>query len=114
MEQRFRLRSSKAIQQIRQAGQSYASPLVVLMMLPNQEQSIRCAIIASRSVGGAVQRNRCRRLLRAAMSDFIKDLEKGHDLVLIARQGLLKATFDQIKNTTKKLLMESKLLNEPK
>ncbi len=114
MKQRFRLRSSKAIQHIRQAGKSYASPLVVLMVLPNQEQITRYAIIASRSVGGAVQRNRCRRLLRAAMTFFVNDLDAGYEVVLIARQRLLSAPFEQIKSSLEKLLMESKLLNGSK
>lgn len=61
------------------------------MTMQNDLQEIRCAVIASRSVGGAVQRNRCKRRLRARVTESLKQFETGMDCVLIARKNLLFA-----------------------
>jgi ribonuclease P protein component len=58
------------------------------------EQAGRCAIrvgfTASRKVGGAVERNRARRRLRAVAEAVLPDRAKpGFDFVLIARAGTL-------------------------
>jgi ribonuclease P protein component len=45
----------------------------------------RAAWIAGRRVGGAVARNRARRLLREAWWALASDIEDGHELVLVAR-----------------------------
>jgi ribonuclease P protein component len=42
-------------------------------------------MVAGRRVGGAVARNRARRLLREAWWALAPGVEKGHDLVLVAR-----------------------------
>jgi ribonuclease P protein component len=45
----------------------------------------RAAFVARRTVGGAVARNRARRLLREAWRCLADRLKDGHDLVLMAR-----------------------------
>lgn len=49
---------------------------------------IRLGITVSRKVGGAVQRNRARRRLRAAAREVLAEVGRpGHDYVLIGRAG---------------------------
>jgi len=86
-----RLKDPRAIQKVKQEGESVANSLAILVTKPNDFQIIRYAVIASRSVGGAVQRNRCRRRLRARAVENLKRLEVSLDCVLIARKGLLYA-----------------------
>jgi ribonuclease P protein component len=45
--------------------------------------AVRLAVVASRAVGGAVQRNRAKRLLREAARAQV--WRSGHDIVLVAR-----------------------------
>ena len=52
-------------------------------------------VTAGRSVGGAVQRNRAKRLLREAMRTLLPSLCADRDVILIARQPLLNATYQQ-------------------
>ena len=85
------LKDSRIIQQVKQEGESIANSLAILVMKTNDLQTIRYAVIASRSVGGAVQRNRCRRRLRARAVENLKRLEVGMDCLLIARKKLLFA-----------------------
>jgi ribonuclease P protein component len=55
----------------------------------------RVAVIASRRVGGAVQRNRAKRLLREAARPL--PLRAEVDLVLVARPGCASARFDAVR-----------------
>ena len=49
------------------------------------------AFVAGRGVGKAVQRNRARRLLRAAWDVVGREVREGVDIVLIARRGILQS-----------------------
>ncbi len=89
----LRLRSSADIERVRREGHSYAHPLVVLVVQAQvQPGPSRVAVIAGRKVGGAVQRNRAKRLLREAIRQT--NLSPGWDMLLIARQPLSQAHFD--------------------
>jgi len=85
------LKAPRSIQKVKQEGESVANSLAILVTKTNDFQVIRYAVIASRTVGGAVQRNRCRRRLRARAVENLKRLEVGMDCVLIARKRLLYA-----------------------
>jgi ribonuclease P protein component len=49
------------------------------------------ALIAGKKIGGAVQRNRARRVLRAALHEVAPHGVEGHDIVLVAREALRDA-----------------------
>lgn len=54
----------------------------------------RVAVIASRKVGGAVQRNRAKRVLREAARAV--PLDVGLDVVLIARAGAARVPMGEV------------------
>jgi len=62
------------------------------------------ALVAGKKVGGAVQRNRARRILRAALREIAPRGMDGHDIVLVAREGIRGArTQDLITEMTELL-----------
>jgi ribonuclease P protein component len=62
-------------------------------------------VVATRRVGGAVERNRARRILRAAWREVASRLNGGYDIVLVARQGIRGAkTQDLVTEMTELLL----------
>lgn len=112
MKRDFRLTRSTDLKRVRNFGKSYAHPLVVLVAIPSTGKGLRVGIIAGRSVGGAVQRNRAKRLLREAMRALSSHINLGWDLVLIARQPVLKATFQQVHGALTQLVRQAKLFSD--
>jgi ribonuclease P protein component len=49
------------------------------------------AFVAGRRVGGAVARNRARRVLRASWREFAPEIREGFDVALVAR-GTIRGT----------------------
>jgi ribonuclease P protein component len=62
-------------------------------------------------VGNAVQRNRAKRLVRAAMQNLYQKIVPDYDLVLIARQPLPSATLAQTEKALLTLLSRAGLLS---
>lgn len=110
MKRNFRLTRSNDFKRVRSSGKSYAHPLVVLVKLPATEGKIRVGVTAGRSVGGAVQRNRAKRLLRESMRMLLSGIHTGWDLILIARQPLLAANFQQVQAAVFQLAQRANLL----
>jgi ribonuclease P protein component len=110
VKRRFRLTRSTDFKRVRRSGKSYAHPLVVLYQLAADHERVRVGVAAGRTVGSAVQRNRAKRLLRAAMSDLISQVSPGIDLIVIARSPLPNATLEQTQSALFSLLRRAQLL----
>jgi len=108
--QRFRLTRSEDFQRVRRSGKSYAHPLVVLVTQPNDRTEVHVGMAASRMVGGAVKRNRAKRLLRAAMQTVIDSVTPGWDIVLIARPAVLASDSFEVREALLSLLRRAQLI----
>lgn len=68
-------------------------------------RTIRLGFTASRKVGGAVERNRAKRRLRAAAAATLPLLgREGHDYVLVARTATLSRSFAQLTQDLEKAI----------
>lgn len=110
MKKRFRLRKNLDFQRVRTKGRSWAHPLLVLCALRNDLDYSRFGFSASKRVGGAVVRNRARRLMREAIRLRQGVIEDGWDVVIIARQPMREANFHQVDRAVEQLLRRARLL----
>ena len=111
MQRKFRLTRSTDFKRVRRTGKSYAHPFVVLVVQTNEIPRVRVGVTAGRSVGGAVQRNRAKRLLREAMRPLLPDLLPGWDLILIARPALPAKSLQEIRQVLTSLLHRAQIIS---
>jgi ribonuclease P protein component len=67
-------------------------------------------VIAGKRLGGAVIRNKVKRQLRAIMQKVYPSLPKHCDILLIARQPIVTASFQQIDTAVQASLQRAGLL----
>jgi ribonuclease P protein component len=96
MDRSDRITNPRDFKRVRREGKSYAHPLLVLITGPNQLGHNRYGITTSRSLARAVDRNRAKRRLRHALQAVQSQGRPGRDHILIARPGLLAASWDEL------------------
>jgi ribonuclease P protein component len=92
------IKSTREIDTLFREGRRATSPLLTALTMPLDERrgpSGRVAFVAGKKLGGAVVRNRCKRVLRAAAARAGGPWP-GADVVLIARSGLATAPASEV------------------
>ncbi len=89
MDRSLRLRDEWAINDVRRRGRALSSgPLVARVLAgPDSTATNQYAVIAGKRVGGAVERNRCKRLVREGLREMHPRLRQGHMIAVIVRGG---------------------------
>jgi ribonuclease P protein component len=81
-----RLSRSAEFERVYRQGRSVSNRHLVLYSFPNESVGRpRLGLSVSRKVGGAVERNHVKRLLREAFDGVQAELSEGHDVVVVAR-----------------------------
>ena len=79
------LNKNRDFSRVYRRGKSYVHPHLVLYVAKNRLGHTRIGLTATKKVGGAVQRNRARRVLRAALAEHLPADIGGYDIILVAR-----------------------------
>jgi ribonuclease P protein component len=114
MNRRFRLTRSEDFNQAKRDGKSYSNKLFKVILHPNRDASLRFGIITGKSIGNAVIRNRCKRLMRASIQSICNSLQNGWDVVIIVRRAAVEADFQATLTGLTELLERASVLDENK
>lgn len=85
-------------------GKVYTNPALVTYVMKNRAGICRIGITTSKKIGNAVQRNRARRVIRAA-TEMLPQFTGGYDIIFVARTKTIRK-----KSTEIKIIMERQLL----
>ncbi len=79
------LKENRDFQRIYRRGKSYASPVLVTYITKNRDNNLQIGITTGKKIGCAVNRSRCRRIIRAAYTQIQPQLKTGYNIVFVAR-----------------------------
>lgn len=86
---RCRLRHATEYRRVFRRRSSVADSVLVVYACPNQLPYSRLGLTVSRKIGGAVCRNRWKRLVREAFRRHRGQMPPGLDLVVLPRKGVV-------------------------
>ena len=88
MKQTVTIKSNCDFRRVYGKGKSFQGPALVSYVLKNRAGICRIGITTSKKIGNAVERNKSRRLIRAAFQNVYKEYGEyleGYDFVFVAR-----------------------------
>ena len=95
-------------------GKSYVNPALVLYVLKTRGKKTRVGLTATKKVGHAVQRNRARSVMKAAIEEHMEYNIGGYDLVFVARGLTPKLKSWQVSSVVAKLFAQAGLPDKAK
>ncbi|MEI7732503.1 MAG: ribonuclease P protein component [Verrucomicrobiota bacterium] len=109
-----RLRTGRDFSRPRTDGKRLVLGCLILNWLPLESGGVsRLGVVTSKKVGGAVIRNRCRRLMREVYRLHQLELAQPMDLVMVARPSMANKTFGQIERDFLTAMRQSRLWASP-
>ena len=82
------LKDDRTFSRLYKKGERSGNPVICAYFQKNKSPLSRLGITAGKKVGGAVERNRAKRIIRAAYRKNEKILPIGYDIVIVARPDI--------------------------
>lgn len=93
-------------------GDSFVSPYFVVYILKKKSDKVRLGITVSKKIGGAVLRNRAKRVITAAFRECLPNIAVGHDFVIVARSRAVTVKSTVICGILKSYIVKAGIWNE--
>lgn len=88
-------------------GKSFVHPKLVLYVMKNRLGHTRVGLTATKKIGGAVQRNRARRVMRAALYQTLPYNVGGYDIIFVARGQTVRCKSGEVAEAARCLLKKA-------
>lgn len=106
------LKENKDFRRLYYRGKSEAASCLVTYVMKNNFYKTRVGITSGKKIGNAVKRNRARRLIRAAFSEFEDRLNGYYDIVFVARTRTAQVKMQDVKKQMEEQLGRLGVLRE--
>ena len=90
------LNENRDFMRLYKRGKSQVSPVLVTYVMKNRQGKTRIGLTATKKVGCAVERNRCKRMIRAAFREMPIYADCGYDIVFVARAKTKTVKMQQV------------------
>ena len=104
------LRKQSDFARVYKQGKSKGSRFAVILYRRNGLKITRTAFVSSKKVGNSVERNRSRRLMRAAYRAVEPNIKKGYDIIFVARASITGCKEPEVEKALKKSLESAGIL----
>lgn len=92
-------------------GKSFVHPLLIVYVRKTRNPMIRIGITTGKKIGNAVQRSRCRRVIREAYRSVREELPSGgFDIVFVARRATAEVKSPAVTEAMRALFKKAGLL----
>ena len=110
-----RLNRDKDFKNVFEKGRSFYTKIIGIKIIPNSLDNSRFGIIVGKKISKkAVTRNRIKRQIRACLQKELQNIKNGFDFMLIARQGVMEVTYQEIESSIKYQLKKLKVYKNEK
>ncbi|MBQ4644945.1 MAG: ribonuclease P protein component [Clostridia bacterium] len=112
MKQTVTIKSNCDFRRIYGKGKTFQGPALVSYVLKNRAGICRIGITTSKKIGNAVERNRSRRVIRAAYSMIEEKIQGNYDFVFVARSKTKYIKSTKLAEIMLSQLNEAGVINE--
>jgi len=106
----YRVKRNSEFQDILRTGKSFANRELVIYYKKSKDQDhFRIGISVGKKIGNAVTRNRIKRLIREAFTQFNDKIIPEVDIIIIARKPTIHMDGNQMKRSISHLLKKQRL-----
>lgn len=103
------IKENRDFHRVYRRGKCAVAPTLISYIAQSRSTGIRIGITSSKKIGGAVVRNRARRVIRAAFSQCLPYIKRGvsADIVFVARSRTAPAKSTEVAKTMLGQLVEA-------
>ena len=107
-----RLKKRYQFNYVYKSGEHFSGEHMVLYLVSSKTKNIKVGLAVTKKVGKAVVRNRVRRQLREIIKKQVPSLKQNYNLIVVARDNITSASFENLTNEFLKLIKKANLINE--
>ena len=109
MDRSYSLKRHKEFRYTYARGRSQSASLFTLVYARSRNESVRVGFSVSKRVGNAVQRNRAKRRMRAALTPMLGCIAGGFNVIFVAKPDVPEAPFAELGKQMETLLRRAGL-----